>query len=308
MAGGTHNTGLFANAFDKRIRKIYMNDYLAWPSLYDKLAKIESVKGNYIMESDLSTFGTMETTPEGGAGSIDAMKQGDNKTQRFTQFTHNAQVTRVMKDDDESGMIQKFAKAQARSTALTIEYLFWDQCNSGFSASTSPETGLDGLSLFNDSHDYIDNGAAVQDNQVATALSYAAIQTAVTAFRDLKDQKGHPMYCEPNLLVVPTALEWKAEEILGAGAKLDPTNANNTINTVKSILPGLKYMVVPFLTSATAWFLFNTELADLRWLWRVKPEYSKWDDGNTENTMYKAYMRVAATHFNWRGAYGSSGA
>jgi len=305
---GVMNTAGFSNNFDSRIKKIYMNDYTMWPTLYTELAKVEKGDGNYLIESDLATFGTMESTPEGGSGTIDSMTQGNSKTQKFYQYTHTAQVTRVMKDDDQVSMIMKIPKEQAKSTSLSCEYLFWDQFNSGFSASDSPQLGMDGLSLFNDSHAYIDNGAAVQDNQVATAFSLAALQTAITAFRNLKDEKGHEMYLEPNLLVGGTALEWAFETALGAGQKLEPETAENTLNVVKSILPGLKYLIVPYITSSTAWGLFNTSISDLRWIWRVKPEYTKWDDPSTGNTMYKAYMRIASTHFNWRGSYGSSGA
>jgi len=308
MAGGVANTSMFSNNFDKNIKKIFMDEYARFPKEWAMVAKVENFQGAYLKEADLSSFGTFEEVAQGQGGNLDNMKQGNTKTQEFAEYKHNAQVTRKMKDDDEQGMIQSFPKKQALSANYTLEYLFWDQYNSGFTGSTSPELGLDGLSLFNASHPYIDYGAAIQSNVGSAALSYASLKTALTGFNKLRDEKGNPIPMVPDVLIVPPALEWKAEELLGKDAKEDPSTSNRAMNVIKSARPSLTYMVVHYLTSDTAWFLGNKANLDTRLIWRVSPEYGQWSDPHTDNTIYKAYFRAAATHFQWRGVFGSTGA
>lgn len=308
MANGVAVTSSFSNNFDKRIKKLFFDDYARFDKEWTKIVNVSTHDENFLKESDASAFSTMEAVEEGQGGSLDNFKQGNTKTQYFVEYKHNFQVTRVMRDDDLQGMMKKAPKKQALSCNYTLEYLNADLLNSGFSSSTSPELGLDGLSLFNGSHTYIDNGSSTQDNESANALSYSALQSALTDFNKLEDEKGNPIPMAPNLLVVPPDLEWKAIELLGRDAKLDPTNANNTVNVLKEGRPGLKYFVYHFLTSTTAWFLLDKKNADLRWIWRVKPEYKMWADENTGNVVYGAYMRGTATNFNWRGTWGSTGA
>lgn len=308
MAGGVAVTSSFSNNFDKTIKSIYFDEYARFEKEWTKLASVESNGEHYLKEADASALGTMSQVEEGEGGSLDNFKQGNTKTQYFVEYKHNFQITRVMRDDDMTSMMKKIPAKQALSCAYTLEYLFADLFNSGFSSSTDPELCIDGIALFSASHPYIDNGAAVQSNISSSALSYSALQTAGTAFQKFKDEKGNPIPMRPDLLIIPPALEWKAIELLGKDAKYDPTSANNTVNVLKEgITSGLKYFVYHYLTSDTAWFLAQKANLDTRWIWRVKPEYKSYPDPQTDNIIYKSYMRGVATNFYWRGSYGSTG-
>lgn len=45
-------------------------------------------------------------------------------------------------------------------------------------------------------------------------LNQANLKTVISAMKAIKDEKGNPLGIKPNLLVVPSSLEWKAKDLL----------------------------------------------------------------------------------------------
>jgi hypothetical protein len=86
-----------------------------------------------------------------------------------------------------------------------------------------------------------------------------------------------------------------------------PYTSDNEINASSGAETGVSYMVVPFLTSTTAWFLLSRK-HDLRFMWRRKYKFQGWDDPNTGNALFKGSMRFAVACYHPEFAYGSSGA
>lgn len=116
---------------------------------------------------------------------------------------------------------------------------------------------FDGQFFFDTDHpvDLDDASKGVQSNALTLALNADNLMAARKAMMDFKGENGRPLGVRPTLLLVPTALEKTARDILAASAL-----ANGADNTIKGIV---EYLVIPELGAAfggsdTAWYLLDT--------------------------------------------------
>jgi phage major head subunit gpT-like protein len=101
----------------------------------------------------------------------------------------------------------------------------------------------------------------------ATNLQSSSIATAVQMFRDQVGPDGLPVMVDPTLLVVPTALEQTAKELMNSQYVVGPTSAKTPSANVWQ--GAFKVLVSPWLSnstlsgaSSTAWYLLGNP-ADL---------------------------------------------
>ena len=101
----------------------------------------------------------------------------------------------------------------------------------------------------------------------ATNLQSSSIATAVQMFRDQVGPDGLPVMVDPTLLVVPTALEQTAKELMNSQYVVGPTSAKTPSANIWQ--GAFKVLVSPWLSnstlsgaSSTAWYLLGNP-ADL---------------------------------------------
>ena len=101
----------------------------------------------------------------------------------------------------------------------------------------------------------------------ATNLQSSSIATAVQMFRDQVGPDGLPIMVDPTLLVVPTALEQTAKELMNSQYVVGPTSAKTPSANIWQ--GAFKVLVSPWLSnstlsgaSSTAWYLLGNP-ADL---------------------------------------------
>lgn len=308
MASGVAVTGGFSSLISRDYTKIAYDEYGKFAPLYEKVAKMDTADGNYIREGELAGFGKFPEKGQGQAVDFQIPKEGNNKTQYFTEFELGFQITRVMWEDDLTGLMKRMPSELSRAAAWTREAEYWDLLNSGF--VTTNNAGLDGYALFADAHTLIDSDTSTTtyDNQAtAGTLSLTTLQTGLDYFKKAVNHKGQPINEKASILIIPPDLEWIAKELLLSPAKAVATWSSGVINTVSSDQTGLSYLVVPYLTSTTAWFLLAPS-HDLRFIWRRKYKFEAFDDFNTGNALFKGTMRLACTFFDPMLAYGNAGA
>lgn len=307
MASGIAVTGGFSQLLSRDYTRVAYKEYGKVKPLYEVVAKMDTANGNYIREGEVAGFGKFPEKSEGQAVDFQIPKQGNNKTQYFTEYESGFQITRVMWEDDLQGIMRKMPAELSKAAAWTREGEFWGLLNSGF--VTTYNTALDGFALFYDSHTNIDGAdesyTTFDNNGTSGSLSLSTLQSGLDYFKKLKDDKGRPVNERAKWLIIPPDLEWKAQELLLSPYK--PGTGDNDINTVAASRTGLQYLVVPYLSSTTAWFLLAAD-HDLRFIWRRKYTFYSWDDNNSGNAMFKGSMRLACTFFDPRLAYGNAGA
>lgn len=142
------------------------------------------------------------------------------------------------------------------------------------------------------------------DSFAAAKASYGAARAAMRSF---KDEEGASLKIRPTILVVPPALEDAATYLMTA--ERFPDSTPNIYKGTAEVL------VVPELTSDTAWFLLDTTrpVKPLIYQERKKPEFVEQTDYNSDNVFMRkkfrfgAEARAAGGYGFWQMAYGSTG-
>ena len=209
-------------------------------------------------------------------------------------------------EDDTLGIYGPQAQMAGYSAAQLPDELVWPLLNNGFAA-----TCFDGQYFFDDDHPV---GAGVKSNKGSAALSVAtqalantSYGAARTALATMQDDEGRPLNISGDTLVVPPALELTALALLGSD-RLDDGKTNPFKGTAK-------VEVVPWLSSATAWFLLDTKrpIKPLIYQERKAPVFVQMTDPQTENVfmrrkfLFGAEARGASGYGFWQMAYGSTG-
>lgn len=300
MAANPMVSGQFSYLFDKNFKKLFMNGYKLRRQEHMPLAKTETSNERYVEKGDMVSFGAFKEKPENQSFAWDNFEQKNRKAVYHTVKALGAQVSRELKDDDEKRIISQVITELGKSAAYTKDLDWFEMLNNAF--NTTLRAGLDGKALCADDHPVYGTGGT-QSNLISGALSYTTLQAAIDLFEGWTNHQGMPIQMEPNLLIVGPKLKWKAKEL--TESEYNPTNANDSINTLRG--EGLKYKVVHYLESDTAWFLAGPD-HDLEFITRKPLSTQAKDDFNTDSALYRGIMRYATDFWSWMGFVGSSGA
>ena len=295
----------WVDTLDPTFRAIFNETENSFTPMYPQIFHV--MKSNKAFEKDtaLSGIGQLEEVPELGAIPYEDATPGWEVTYVHKKFGKGRMVSQEMIDDDQTNTIAKLPKSLAISKARTKEQSAPDVFNYGFVAGgggLARVKGGDAKALF--ATDHVNRtGTVVQSNKITTALNSTSLQAVISAMKKRKDMKGQIIGFNPDTLLVPTDLEFTARAILESTQVLGSNN--NDINVVKG---ALNLVVWPFLTSATAWFVLDSQAHELNWFDRkdegVKgPSY----DFDNEAAKWKAVARWSVGFSDWMGVYGSTG-
>lgn len=140
--------------------------------------------------------------------------------------------------------------------------------------------------------------------QDAADASYGAARTAMRSF---KDEEGRPLNINPNVLLVPPALESTAKALLTSD-KLKDGGINPYKGTAELVVDAR-------LTSDTAWFLLDTTKPVKPFIYqeRKKPVFVEQTDPQADDVFnrkkfkFGAEARAAGGYGFWQMAWGSDG-
>lgn len=292
-------TGNHSQLFDKSYDKIMYDEYKRYDPLFTKIFNMKTSSQHSEKRGELAPIGAMQEMYEGQPVTQDVPVQGNDKEIFFPKYGIAVPITDIARDDDRSGYLKQMFPEIGKSAAYTRELLAWDVLNNGF-VSTYRET-MNGDPLIDDSHDLVNSSETI-DNEGSGALSLTTYEAALQYFRLTKNHSGIPTYYEPKHLVIHPANEWVAKELQLSEFK--PYTANNEINPVKDA--GLDYILSPYLTSTTAWFVVASE-SPLDFWTRMPLKTKSYVDNPTDSLIYQASMRIAADFWEPFGIYGSLG-
>lgn len=179
------------------------------------------------------------------------ISEAGTKTLTQASYKRKYALSQLMKRFDTEAKMMKHMAGVGRKAGIKMDRLCADVLNGGFDT----ETVWSGDFLFGATQ-AIGSTGLTQSNLVAGALTDSTLNDAVVALRNLKDHDNLEDPTSPRWLVVPTALEKKAKELVHQG--LDPESANHTHNTHGD--RGIKVVVWELLTSSTAWFLLTDKM------------------------------------------------
>ncbi len=208
-------------------------------------------------------------------------------------------------DDDQHDTINKLIKGIARNGRLTKSKNAFDIINKGFTTTTTN----DGVAWFSNSHVTL-SGATV-DNLETGILSEPNLDISFQSLMNQKTQDGTLGGHMPSVLLVPTALFKRAQEITKSVLKAD--TANNNMNYYSELYPGLQVFHSPFLGagfggSDTAWFLFSNDHSLTRWVRQeMITDLVDYKTQRNNNYIYKAEYREVVGVISYEGVVGSNG-
>lgn len=321
------NRSAFPYQFDKEIAKMFYGKYADYPKEFDKIANIETFPvGRTYTEAEISSLGALRAMGEGEAISYDVPVEGHKKSIQTIKFGLGFQVTDEMGSDELFGMSKKMSSSLSRAAAVCADTNFFNLFNNGFTTTL----GWDGLSIFNTSHVTLKSGQTIGNQPAADIdISQPALEAAFEYYDNLVDEAGVKIMVKPRTLLIPSKLKWAANDLLKATGRVwdysgtggdktkgllsatlvgGPVNGLlNGVNPSNGLVDDWSIFVSKYLTDDDAWFLLSDQ-HDFRFYWKKKPTMSNSADFDTDNTMYKVIMRFAVAAFDWRGAYGTSGA
>lgn len=295
------NTGGFATLLAPGLFRVFFNEIDKQPNQWVGVMKTQTTQRNYVDDAKVAGLGSMVSKPEGTNIVFD--NPVISNTRRYTPASYGLgwRITREMWDDDLYSIMNRMSAELGRAAAYKIEVDAWSNLNNAF---TSTVTGWDGLALCHTAHTRLDGGATFGNKPSSDVdFSYTSYQAALDSFKTTVDDRGRPLLITPSLIVVNPADEWVVREVIGSEYK--PYSANNEINPLKSD-GTVDYLLCRYLTDADSWFLLS-DVHDLQFVWRVKPETSEADDFLSGDALFKVYARYVPGFSEWRGVYGSSG-
>lgn len=298
--------GAFSYLLVPGLRKVFFQHLTERPEEFRQVFNAETSERAYEEDLEVAGLGTMPLKPEQTAIQYADATQGSKK--RYTHKTYGLgyRVTPEMMEDDLYSTMKKMTKELAKAARNAREVNAWNVLNNAFTTEYGfPKLG-NNEALIATTHTSI-AGAAAGSNRAATDadLSQTALEAAILAFENLKDETGIPVVIKPKWLIVPPDIKMTARELLGSEFK--PYTANNEINAL--IEEGLDYMVSHYLTDLDSWFLLAGKGDhDLNFFTRQPVRFQNGDDFDTGDAKFKAFQRFSVGAGEWRGIWGSQGA
>ncbi len=175
------------------------------------------------------------------------------------------ELDRLDVDGDVTG-----AMAKRLTDFLAAGPWFWDKIITDI-LITNTATGIDGVSLINDSHPNA-SGGGTWDNKTTSALGHASFDAGVSAMRVLTGENGEPLGINPTHLMVGPNLARTALEVAGAvrpvpfsASAQDASSSIVAVTNMPNVYEGIvKVIINPRMTSSTDWLLFDLSKPGVR--------------------------------------------
>lgn len=278
-------------------------EYKRYGEEHKEIYEMENSDRSFEEEVKLSGFGAAPTKVEGAGITYDSAQEA--YTARWTHETIalGFAITEEAVEDNLYGSLStRYTKALARAMAYTKQVKAAAILNNATSGSFLYG---DGVSLLSTAHPLVSGGVNSNRPAVHADLNETSLEAAIIAMASWTDERGLMLAAKPKKLVIPPALQFVAERLLGTEKRVG--TADNDVNAIvkMSAIPG-GYTVNHWLTSPTQWFLLTDVPNGLKGFTRTKLTTEMLGDFETGNARYKARERYSFSVGDPLGVYGSA--
>lgn len=290
--------GQFLELMEPKLRQVFFNAYKEIPEQYPRVFRVHTSKKMEEHDYHVADLGIWNEFD--GAVEYEDYEPGDKVTYRHVMYAKGIQIPITLAEDDLYGVIggngagTKRTQALAKGARARVETEAANVLNQGFSVN-----GYDGVPLFSDSHPLI--GGGTQSNKLTSALSEESLKEARLLLRQQVDDKGIKIQSQGDRLIVPAELEYTALELVQTDRS--PYTADNTKNVVGGRIRDV--VVLDYLDNDKNWFLADSQLHQLNFFWRVKPEFKRDEDIDHFVLKFVGRMRFSVGYSDYRGIVGS---
>ena len=289
----------FGDLLEPGLRKIFDDRYKEIPEVFSSIFHVNNSKIDVERDSAVTGFGLLTVTAEGASIPYEDPIQMYDVSYVHLKYTKGFKVSEELVEDDRYNVIRKKPAALARSARRTAEFLGAQVFNNAFSSGT----GGDAKYLCSREHPRADGGTA-QANASGSGITLTEVNlnTGLLAMRGQLDDKGMKIGVKSSILLVPPALHKTAVEITRSSKRSG--TADNDMNFYSGMF---KIVDWDWLSSSTAWFLLDSDVHQLEWFWRIRPEFKQDNSFDTGMALFKTRMRSSRGWSDWRGVWGSKG-
>jgi len=292
-------SGNFQSLMLPKYRKVFFDAYDEMAEQYSDVFNMDTSKKSKEYDYHVSGTGLWETKEPGGTISEEEIDVGDEVTYTHVAYAKMITIERELADDEQYGVMEKLPKKLGRGGRAVVETVSANILNNSFTVA-----GYDDSYLIGSDHPLINSSSTVSNLMTTAALSDTTIKEGITSMRtDMLTEEGLKMQATAKKLILPPDLEFTALTILQSMGQSN--TANNATNVVKGRLAPV---VMDYLTSTTAYWFMDPMLNELRFFWRVKPEFKSAENFDNMVAKYRGYLRFSVGYSDWRGWIGNLGA
>ena len=304
---GTITTGNIPRLLQEGLNRIFGATYDEHPKEFDKVFDTFESRKSFEVDAQLEGLGLAPEKPEGDDVSFDSFRQGFTPKYDNLTYAKGFIVTKEAMADELYGQLENRTRRLAFSMTQTKEVVAANVLNRGFNSSFTQIDG-DGVELFSTAHINGPSGGTFSNKLAVDAdLSEAALEDLLIVIGNATDPRGLQIALQGIRMVVPVALQFEAQRILGSVLQNNTgNNATNAVRDMNALRDG--FTVNHYLTDTDAWFIKTNSPDGMKYFTRQSVEFGEDNAFTSGNARMKADERYS---FNWsdpRGMYASAGA
>ena len=289
------------------LRNIFGGTYEAHSTEWDKIFDTFETKKAFEVDAQLEGFGLAQQKEEGAEVAFDSVTQGFTPKYPALTYAKGFIVTEEAMEDELYDQFNGKARRLAFSMQQTKENVGANVLNRGFNSSFVMTDG-DGSELFATDHVLGPSGGTFSNKLTVDAdLSEASLEDLLIQIGQAVDPRGLKISLQATRLIIPVALQFEAQRILGSVLQNDTgNNATNAVRDMNAIRDG--FSTNHYLTDSDAWFLKTNSPDGMKYFSRRAVSFDDDNAFTSGNMRMKADERYS---FGWtdpRGIYGSAGA
>jgi phage major head subunit gpT-like protein len=278
--------------------------YKEWPKIYDKIFITRKSTMHTERSAAMAFLGLAQIKQDGGPISFD----NGAKEMYVYNFEHieialGYAITRqTIEDNLYKSQFQPSNLGLQKSFLQTKEMFAANIFNLG--QTYSPQVGGDGKALFAPDHPVVGGAFANMPVGAQVDLNESSLLNAqITVRSTFVDNRNLLINAGARKLLIPPQLEPVAARLMKT--ELRPGTSDNDVNVIPMVAGGISdYVVDPYLTSPTAWFVL-TDVDGLLYLERRPFETDMQVDFITSNLLVQGSERYTFGCEDPRAAYGS---
>lgn len=296
-----HVSASFADLVDRRVTKLFYDEYDQLPSRLGDIYSMESSNDQYEVASSVGAL--QDFSQFTGSVSYQSQSQGYDTRATHLEFASGIQIERALYDDDRHGVWERRPVSLAQSANRTREAHGARLLNLATSVDTLFYNNTEAVALVSNSHTTTSGASTASgfDNLVTTSLSAVSLAAARIQMVNFRDDQANRISVMPNEIWIPPDLYDLAYEITESMGKPDTANNNRNVHFGKYQIYEWNY-----LSDTNNWFLCDSSMKKtfLTWYDRVPLEFAFAEEIDTIIAKWRAYMRYSFAWYDWRWVLG----